>query len=155
MTTDLDAKDRKILDLLQENAELSAAEIGEQIGMSQASCWRRINRLQSQGVITGKGVIIDPARIGYGTTILALVKLTAHGRTNLEGFPNKIRAIKNVVECSLVLGAQDFFIRFAVRDIGEYQQLLITELSAIEEIAEINSMVVVAENINKRVLPAR
>jgi len=151
----LDDADKKILNLLQENADMPAAEIGEKVGMSQASCWRRINRLQSQGVITGKAVIVDPSKIGYGTTVLALVKLTAHGRTNLEGFPDKIRSIENVIECALVLGTQDFFIKFAVRDIEEYQRVLMKDLSTVDDIAEIVSMVVVADSINKRVLPAR
>jgi len=155
MQASLDQLDQKIIDLLQEDASLSAADIGDQVGLSQAACWRRINRLESEGVIRRKVAIVDPEAVGYGTIMLAHVKLSTHGRTHLEQFSEKIRSIPNVLECFLLLGAQDFFIKFAVKDIYEYEKLFFRELSVMKEIAEINSSVVLSEVKNTTKLQSR
>lgn len=151
----LDAYDRKILVQLQRDSTLSAAEIGEAIGLSQASCWRRINRLQSENVITKQIALVDPVAVGYGTIMLAHIKLSAHGRQNLESFSAKIEAIPNVLECFLLLGNQDFFIKIAVKDIYEYETLFFREISVLEEIAEVHSAVVLSEIKNSTELAPR
>lgn len=80
MHSALDAYDRRILELLQEDASLSSAQIAERIGLSQSPCWRRIQRLKEEGVIRGQVTLLDRKKIGLNTQIFAEVKLNAHGR---------------------------------------------------------------------------
>ncbi|PGP54502.1 AsnC family transcriptional regulator, partial [Bacillus cereus] len=82
MHSELDAYDRRILALLQEDASLSSAQIAEQVGLSQSPCWRRIQRLKEEGVIRGQVTLLDRKKIGLNTQIFAEVKLNAHGRSN-------------------------------------------------------------------------
>ena len=77
----LDRVDLDIIRLLQQNADLSAAAIGEKIGLSQSPCWRRIQRLRDEGFIKGQVMMFDRKKLGFNVMIFAQVKLTAHGRS--------------------------------------------------------------------------
>ncbi|KXK68790.1 AsnC family transcriptional regulator, partial [Pseudomonas monteilii] len=77
MHSELDAYDRRILELLQEDASLSSAQIAERVGLSQSPCWRRIQRLKEEGVIRGQVTLLDRKKVGLNTQIFAEVKLNA------------------------------------------------------------------------------
>ena len=153
MHGDLDQYDRKILKELQSDASLTAVDIGERIGLSQAAVWRRTQRLESEGIIKKKVAILDAERIGLGTTILAHVKLSAHGRSNLDAFSKEIRLIPNVLECFVVLGDQDFFLKIAVKDIYDYETLFFEKLSSLAGVAEVRSAVALSQIKNETALP--
>ena len=87
----IDNLDRKILRLLQSDASLSAASIGEAVGLSQSPCWRRIQRLKDNGLIKEQGMVFDRRKLGFDTMVFAHVKLTAHGRSNVAEFGETIR----------------------------------------------------------------
>ena len=87
---DLDHFDRDILDLLQRDASLSAAEVGARIGLSQSPCWRRINRLENAGFLRRRVALLNRHRLGLDVLVFALVKLTAHGRRSLPAFADAI-----------------------------------------------------------------
>src|SRR5690606_39381330 len=78
MQTPLSSIDRKILLLLQHNADLSAAEIAEKVELSQSPCWRRINRMQEEGLIERKVALLNPKKLGLNTTVFVNIKLSAH-----------------------------------------------------------------------------
>ena len=153
MQTKLDQFDRKILAALQTDASTSVSGLGEQIGLSQAACWRRIQRLEQAGIITKRVALLDADLIGCGTLILAHVKLSAHGRANLEDFGEQIRKLPNVLECFLMLGDQDFFLKIAVKDIYDYEQLFLQHLSRLEGVAEVRSAVALSKIKNDTKLP--
>jgi Lrp/AsnC family transcriptional regulator len=136
-----DRLDCRILNELQKDCSRSAAELGELIGLSQAACWRRIQRLEEEGYIDRKVAILDPEKAGLPTLVLAHVKLNAHGRSNMDAFSKKIQKLPNVLECFVLLGDQDFFLKIAVRDIYEYEKFFFETLSKIEGVAEVRSMV--------------
>ena len=109
MHSELDAYDRRILALLQEDASLSSAQIAEQVGLSQSPCWRRIQRLKEEGVIRGQVTLLDRKKIGLNTQIFAEVKLNAHGRSNFTEFHRgDSRFFPEVLECYVLMGAVDF-----------------------------------------------
>lgn len=149
----LDAFDKKILNLLQHDATVSAAQLGAQIGLSQSACHRRISRLESDGYIDRRVAIVDPVAIGLDTTVLALVKLDAHGRANFEQFIAAIGKLDQVLECFVILGDQDFFIKVATKDIHEYERFLFQELSSFPGVAEVKSMVALSKIKNTTALP--
>ncbi|MEM6682230.1 MAG: Lrp/AsnC family transcriptional regulator [Pseudomonadota bacterium] len=145
--------DRNILSLLQQDATQTAAQIGQQVGLSQAAAYRRIQRLEADGYIVRRVAILDGDKVGVGIMVIALVRLTAQGRTNIEAFTSKIRAMRNVIECFVVLGDQDFFLKIAVKNIYDYEQFFLKELSVIEGVAEIKSIMTLSTIKNETALP--
>lgn len=143
--TEIDSVDREILRLLQRDAELSAAAIGEKIGLSQSPCWRRIQRLREEGLIQGQEIRLDRKKLGFDIMVFAQVKLTAHGRSKVPEFAATIRDFPEVQECHLVLGNIDFLLRIVVRDIDEYEHFFFDKLSHLPEVQEVHSNIVLSE----------
>jgi Lrp/AsnC family transcriptional regulator len=153
MTVRIDRIDRKILEELQIDGSLSAAALGDRVGLSQAACWRRVQRLEDEGIIKKRVAIVDAAAVGCGTIILAQIKLSAHGRSNLEEFADKIRTLPNVLECFVTLGDQDFFVKLAVKDIYAYENLFFNKLSTLKGVSEVRSVVTLSQIKNETTLP--
>ena len=141
----LDRVDLDIIRLLQQDADLSAAAIGEKIGLSQSPCWRRIQRLRDEGYIKGQVMMFERKKLGFNIMIFAQVKLTAHGRSKVPEFAETIRKFPEVLECHLVLGSVDFFLRIVARDIEEYEHFFFEKLSHLPEVQEVQSNIVLSE----------
>lgn len=153
MPLELDAYDRRILDLLQEDAGLSTAEIAERVGLSQSPCWRRIQRLKEEGVIRRQVTLLDRRKIGLNAQIFAQVKLNAHGRSNLTEFAEAMRGFPEVLECHVLMGAVDFMLRIVTRDIEAYERFFFEKLSMVPGIQEVNSIVALSEIKSTTCLP--
>ncbi len=96
--------DRKILRLLQHDASLSAAEIAERVELSQSPCWRRIHRLQEDGVIERTVALLSTQKLGLSMTVFVEVKLSGHGRRYLAEFEEAIIGHPEVLECYTMAG---------------------------------------------------
>ena len=155
MTHDLDDFDKRILDVMQRDATLSSADIADKVGLSQSPCWRRINRLRDEGFIKAKVTLLDRDRLGLGTLVFAQVRLSAHGRTNLEGFADAIRRLPEVVECHVVMGSFDFLLRVVTKDMKAYEKFVFGTLSALEGVQEITSFAALSEIKSTTALPVR
>ena len=142
---ELDRIDKEIIRVLQDDAELSAAAVGEIIGLSQSPCWRRIQRLKDEALIQGQTMRFDRKKLGFDVLIFAQVKLTAHGRSQVPQFAETIRQFPEVQECHLVLGNIDFLLRIVARDIEEYEHFFFEKLSHLAEIQEVHSNIVLSE----------
>jgi len=153
MQSQLDAYDRRILALLQEDASLSSAQIAERVGLSQSPCWRRIQRLKEEGVIRGQVTLLDRKKIGLNTQIFAEVKLNSHGRTNFAEFTEAIREFPEVLECYVLMGAVDFLLRIVTPDIEAYERFFFEKLSMVPGIQEVNSIVALSEIKSTTSLP--
>src|SRR5215207_7104876 len=94
----MDAIDHKILAVLQEDASLSVAEIGQRVGLSSTPCWKRIQRLESDGVITRRVALIDQNKIGLGITVFVSVETGDHSQEWLERFAKVVGAMPEVME---------------------------------------------------------
>lgn len=152
-TAPLDATDRKILDLLQHEAGINAAAIGERIGLSQSACWRRIQRLRDDGVFTDHPVMLDREKIGLTTMVFAHVKLTSHGRSNLSAFADAVRSYPEVMDCYVLLGNVDFLLRIVAADIKAYEQFFFEKLSQLPGIQEVTSSIVLSDIKHSTALP--
>ena len=152
-TIRLDATDRRILALLQTEAGMNAAAIGEKIGLSQSAVWRRIAGLREQGVIRDQPAKIDREKIGLNTMVFAHVKLTSHGRSNLSAFSEAVQRYPEVLDCYVLLGNVDFLLRIVTEDIKAYEQFFFEKLSQLEGIQEVNSSIVLSETKHSSVLP--
>lgn len=142
---DLDVHERRILVLLQEDASLSMAAIAEKVGLSQTPCYRRIDRLERDGIIKRRVALVDREKVGLNAHVFAQVKLNAHGRANLDEFTSAIRGLPEVLECYVLMGTVDFLLRIVSRDIKAYERFFFDTLSRLPGIHEINSTVALSE----------
>lgn len=153
MLDSLDTFERKILALLQEDASRSTTEIASEIGLSQAPCWRRIQRLKEAGFIRSQVCILDRHKLGLRAQVFAQVKLNAHGRANLDEFASAIREFPEVLECYVLMGAVDFMLRVVTEDIEAYERFFFEKLSKLPGVQEINSTVALSEIKSTTALP--
>ncbi|MDR6147718.1 Lrp/AsnC family transcriptional regulator [Sphingomonas sp. SORGH_AS870] len=153
MPHELDIWERRILALLQEDASLSTAAIAEAVGLSASPCWRRIDRLEREGIIKRRVALVDRAKVGLKAQIFAQVKLNAHGRANLDEFTAAIREVPEVMECHVLMGSVDFMLRIVAADIESYERLFFERLSNLPGVQEINSTVALSEIKSTTSLP--
>ena len=145
MLQDLDPFERKILRELQEDASLSMARLSEKVGLSPSPCWRRVDRLEKDGVITRRVALVDRQKVGLNAHIFAQIKLNAHGRANLDEFAEAIRSFPEVLEAYVLMGVFDFMLRIVAADIDAYERFFFTKLSKLPGVQEINSTVALSE----------
>jgi Lrp/AsnC family transcriptional regulator len=130
-----------ILSRIQADSTLSVADIAQQTGMSASPCWRRINKLQAQGVIRKKVALLEPKNLGLSVIVFAEVKLVNHARETLDSFAAAIELLPEVQECYVVVGDVDFLLKIMTRDIESYQHFVYDQLSPLKEVHDIKSMV--------------
>ncbi len=116
----IDAIDRKILRVLQEDASLSVADIGDRVGLSSTPCWKRIQRMEQDGVITGKVALVDQNKIGLGITVFVSVESGDHSDQWLKKFAAAVRAMPEVMEFYRMAGDVDYMLRVVVSDMQSY-----------------------------------
>jgi Lrp/AsnC family transcriptional regulator len=116
----LDATDRNILALLQQDASLSVAEIGNRVGLSSTPCWKRIQRLEADGVIQRRVALVDQNRIGLGITVFVSVETGDHSQDWLARFADLVGAMPEVMEFYRMAGDVDYMLRVVVPDIAGY-----------------------------------
>lgn len=120
----LDRFDLAILSVLQRDARASLQEVSTEVGLSTTPCWTRIKRMESEGVIQGYTVRIDPAAVGFAETVIVQVTLESHNDETLVEFGRMLEEIPEVIEAYLISGDYDYYIRIAVRDTRDYERLL-------------------------------
>jgi Lrp/AsnC family transcriptional regulator len=120
---DLDSIDRRILALLQRDATLSIADLADQVGLSQTPCWKRVKRLEADGVITARVALLDRALLGQGTTVFVSVRTSQHDEDWLADFAEAIRAIPEVTEFYRMSGDVDYLLKIVCRDIADYDRI--------------------------------
>ncbi|MEJ0058357.1 MAG: Lrp/AsnC family transcriptional regulator [Terricaulis sp.] len=141
MSEELDAVDAKILDLLQQDASLSIAEIAERVGLSSSPCWRRIERLKKIGIILKQVTLLDYEKLGLGFEVFASVKLQLPSRENLEKFEQAVAKWPEVVDCATVTGAADYVLRIITRDMHAYDDFLRDQMLALGLISDVQSRI--------------
>lgn len=116
----MDLTDRKILDLIQRDAGLSIAEIGKQVGLSQTPCWKRMQRLEAEGVIHRRVALLDPEKLGLGLTVFVSIETKDHSEDWLKQFAEVVSAMPEVLEFYRMAGDVDYMLRVVVADMQAY-----------------------------------
>ena len=127
----MDAIDRKILAVMQEDASLSVAEIGSRVGLSSTPCWKRIQRLEADGVIQKRVALIDPVKIGFGITVFVSVETGDHSQDWLGRFAETVRGMPEVMEFYRMAGDVDYMLRVVVADMASYDVFYKKLISAV------------------------
>ena len=116
----MDAIDRKILAVLQDDASLSVAEIGSRVGLSSTPCWKRIQRLEGEGVIQKRVALVDQDKIGLKITVFVSIETDDHSQAWLSSFAETVGAMPEVMEFYRMAGDVDYMLRVVVPDIQGY-----------------------------------
>src|SRR6202047_2954688 len=116
----MDAIDRKILAVLQDDASLSVAEIGSRVGLSSTPCWKRIQRLEADGVILKRVALVDQERIGLGISVFVSIETGDHSQEWLDPLAKVVGAMPEVMEFYRMAGDVDYMLRVVVPDIAGY-----------------------------------
>jgi Lrp/AsnC family transcriptional regulator len=139
-----DERDRRILELLQEDADRPIAEIAAAVSLSTSPCWRRIKRLEESGLIARRVVIVDRLKANLALTVFVGVKAPRHSQAWLEAFRDLIRDIPEIVEAYRLTGEVDYLLRLVVPDIPTYDRVY-KDLIARLEFSNINSSISMEE----------
>ncbi len=116
----MDAIDRKILAVVQQDASLSVADIGQKVGLSSTPCWKRLQRLEADGVIMRRVALIDPEKVGLGITVFVSVENGDHSQEWLAKFAEVVNAMPEVMEFYRMAGDVDYVLRVVVHDMQSY-----------------------------------
>src|SRR6266567_85528 len=127
----MDATDRKILGLLQEDASLSVAEIGNRVGLSATPCWKRIQRLEADGVVQKRVALVDQDKIGLGVTVFVSIETGDHSQEWLDRFAQQVGSMPEVMEFYRMAGDVDYMLRVVVADIAGYDAFYKRIISAV------------------------
>src|SRR5215471_1024774 len=116
----MDEIDRLLLEILQQDATLSLAQMAERVGLSPTPCWKRIQKLEARGVITRRVAIVDPVRVGVGLCVLVSIEAGEHTPGWLQRFSAGVEAMPEVMEVYRTAGDVDYVLRVAVADMEAY-----------------------------------
>ena len=153
MPQQITSQDIEIMKLLQADATLSSASIAERINLSQSPCWRRINRLEDEGLIRRRVALLDRRALGMDVVVFAPINLTSTGRQNLLEFERDIVEHQEVMECYTMTGIWDYMLKIVTRDIRHYEEFVRNTLTASPSIRELHSHMAVTEIKNSTELP--
>ena len=135
----MDDIDLRILRALQAQPDIPLAELAPAIGLSQTPCWRRLKKLEQQGVILGRAVLLDPAALGLAVNVFAYIKLTSHQEETLEALERAVEEHPEIIECFLMSGDSDYMLRIVAQSIDTYERYLKRKLSHLPGVAAIRS----------------
>ena len=120
----LDATDRRIVRALQRDASLSQAALADTVGASAASVWRRISKLEREGVLGPTVRLADPARLGRSVNVMCQVRMNRQTQESRAEFEAFITSREEIVECYAMSGEWDYLLRIAVRDVADYDRFI-------------------------------
>ena len=149
----LDQIDHKILRHLQENARITNADLAEKVGLSPTPCLRRLRRLEADGIIRCYRTEVNREALGVNVTVLIMVKLEREDDAKLREFEEAIRKRDEVMECYLVTGKFDYFIRVVIPTLAAYEAFLSETILRMPNVATVESSFTLREVARKVVLP--
>jgi Lrp/AsnC family leucine-responsive transcriptional regulator len=135
----LDDIDRKILNLLQEDARLTVQEIADRVGLSSSPCHRRMRQLEERGIILKTIAMVDQKAVGLPVSVFVSIKLERQKEKDLEKFARAISGWREVLECYLMTGPRDYLLRVVVPDLAAYEQFLKQKLTRLDGVSSIES----------------
>ena len=133
----LDAVDRKILVQLQANGRMSLAELADKVGLSASPCLRRVRMLEKAGVISRYVAVLDQRAVGLPVSVFVSIKLERQKQDALDRFAKAIERWPEVLECYLMTGPRDYWLRVVVPDLAAYERFVKQKLTRLEGIASI------------------
>ena len=135
----LDAVDRAILVLLQEDGRIANVDLAEAVHLSPSACLRRVRRLEESGRIDRYVALLDPSAVGLGTDVFVEITLTGQDETTLEAFERAVSERPEIMSCHLMAGQFDYLVHVVVSDVADYEVLHRTHLAQLPGVARMVS----------------
>lgn len=155
MIMKLDKFDREILRVLQKDATVSMAELSTRVGLSHTPCWRRVKKLEAEGIIKQKVTLLDNKRLNLGVSVFIYVTLKNHDGDSLNDFENAVQSINEIVECHTTSGEKDYLLKVIVESIEEYEHLLKNKLTNLPLVDHLSSTFALKQVKNTTELPIK
>jgi DNA-binding Lrp family transcriptional regulator len=125
---DLSASDRKLLEALQDNVNLSQIDLAERAGLSRTSVWRRVRELEDAGLIDGRVALLNPKALGLQIHVFLSVTMIQHSDQVRQSFEAHVEHLPEVMECFSVSGERDYVLQIISRDMESYNEFLNTRI---------------------------
>ncbi|MBV8649916.1 MAG: Lrp/AsnC family transcriptional regulator [Alphaproteobacteria bacterium] len=142
---EIDSADRRILRALQADGRLSNAELARRVGLSESACWTRTRRLFESGIVKSVHAIVDPAAVQQGTIALVGVVLDRSTPESFAEFEAATRVLPQVLECFLVAGEVDYFMKVRVRDLPAFHRFHAEKIIALPGVRQVRTFFVLNE----------
>ena len=155
MQVELDKTDRQLRSALQDNARLTSGELAQMAHLSQSPCWRRVKRLEDEGVITGYHARVNPAALGRSLLVFVEITLAQKSEQIFKKVRDELQNVPEVLECHLISGSFDYLVKVRLTDMSEYRHLLGSILQHMPVPAQSNSYVVMEEVKESFVIPVQ
>jgi Lrp/AsnC family leucine-responsive transcriptional regulator len=140
----LDNTDKKILDILQDDARITNLELANRIGISPPATLERVKRLEKNGVIKKYVALVDPTKVSKGTFALVSVALMIHQIPSIDSFTKQINKLDEVLECYHITGSDDFMLKIAVENIEQYEKFILNKLTRIKGVSKVTTNIVLS-----------
>ncbi|GAC14079.1 Lrp/AsnC family transcriptional regulator [Aliiglaciecola lipolytica] len=150
-----DKFDREILRVLQKDATVSMAELSQKVGLSHTPCWRRVKRMEAEGIIKQKVTILDNKKLNLGVSVFIYVTLKNHDGESLNDFEASVQSIDEIVECHTTSGDKDYLLKVIVESIEEYEHLLKSKLTNLPLVDHLSSTFALKQVKNTTELPIK
>lgn len=141
----LDEKDKKLLQLLQEDSKSTTKALASALNLSVTAVFERVKKLEKQKVIKQYVALVDKAKVNRGFIVLCHVKLVQHRKEYISYFEKEIVKFPEVMECFHVSGDYDYILKICVKDIQDYREFMVTKLTGLEHIASTQSSFTIKE----------
>ncbi|WP_461308443.1 Lrp/AsnC family transcriptional regulator [Albidovulum sp.] len=136
---ELDATDRRILEMLQRNGRITNAELSERVNLSPSACHRRVQRLEEEGFIAGYVALVNARRVDRPTTVFVEITLSGQADEILEAFERAVRLVPDILECHLMAGSADYLLKVIARDTEDFARIHRQHLARLPGIAQMHS----------------
>jgi DNA-binding Lrp family transcriptional regulator len=150
----MDAVNRKILALLQEDGRLTVTELADRVGLSISPCHRRVRELERSGAIRGYRAVVAADAVGLGFEAIVFITMRQEDRETLLGFEEGVAAIPQVLQAERLFGDPDYLLRIVTTDLAAYQRLQDERLSVLPGVQRMTSTLVMKRVVHDRPLPA-
>ena len=153
MKTNFDEIDLKILRILQKNADMNINDIGEKVGLSHTPCWRRIKKMQENGIIQAQVCLLNPEHVGLDVSIFVFVRLDTHSSEVLNKFEKATQSVPEIMQCYTMSGEFDYLLRVVVATVRDYEKTVKGQLLKLPHVGVMNSHFALSEIKNTSRLP--
>jgi len=149
----LDTKDIAILNQLQNNADITNAELAQKVNLSATPCFNRVKKMEEAGVLNGKVSLVSAAKLGLEINVFIHISVVKHDEETLRNCESAITNCVEVMECYLMTGGEDYLLRVLVPNIGALEKFILNKLTKIPNVANIRSSIALKQVSYKTALP--
>jgi Lrp/AsnC family leucine-responsive transcriptional regulator len=139
VTMELDATDRRILGALQKEGRITNADLAERVNLSPSACHRRVQRLESEGYISGFVALLNARKLGRPTTVFVEITLSGQADELLDAFEKAVRLVPDILECHLMAGSADYLLKVVAVDTEDFARIHRQHLARLPGVGQMHS----------------